>query len=448
VARNISRYRQTLTSVSAEELTFRGTGQELALFLNDKWNVSKTLTLSAGLRWEGQWNPQPTRPNPAFPQTAVIPNDLAQWQPRLGLSWNPGQSNRTVVRLSAGIYTARTPANLFQRVFTNNGLTALAIDSRTDPAVLPLLRFPANLNTLPANLRVPVQRVFGFARDFVNPQSAQLSASVDHTIARDLVVSVGYLRNSTWNLQRRLDRNLFPPTINAQGMPIYPTTRPNPSIGILSVNESSAHSSYDGLLLTATKRYAKRYQFQVNYTYSKSRDDDSNERNFSQEPALNVFDLSSQRAASKQDIRNNLNVNSTVDLGWGVTFSGIVLARSGLPFTRVIGVDTQSDGNDDNDRAIINGRVVPRNDGRQPAFFSMDLRLLKAIRLGDRKSLMFSAEGFNVTKNANRNFGNDGISVWGTPAAPVATRDQPLFAPSTARYGGPRQLQLGARFVF
>lgn len=37
VARNISRYRQTLSGVSAEELTFRGHGQELAFFINDKW---------------------------------------------------------------------------------------------------------------------------------------------------------------------------------------------------------------------------------------------------------------------------------------------------------------------------------------------------------------------------------------------------------------------------
>jgi len=448
VARNINRYRQTLTSVSQEELTFRGTGQEMALFITDKWSVSQDVTITAGLRWEGQWNPQPTNPNPAIPQTAQIPNDLGQWQPRLGLAWSPGKSKSTVVRLSAGIFTARTPANLFQRVFTNNGITAIGIDSRTDPSVLPLLRFPNNLQTLPANLRVPIQRVFGFAGDFKNPESGQLSASVEQRVARDFTVSVGYLRNSTWNLQRRLDRNLFPPTINEQGMPIYPRTRPNPAIGILSINESSAHSSYDGLLLTASKRYSKRYLFQANYTYSKTWDDDSNERNFSQEPALNVYDLTTQRAYSKQDIRHNLNASTTVDLGGGVTLSGIMLGRSGLPFTRVIGFDTQNDGNDDNDRAIVNGQVAARNDGRQPLFFSLDLRLMKAFRLGDKRSLMLSAEGFNVTKHANRNFGNDGISEWGTPASPVATRDQPLFAPSTARYGGPRQMQLGLRFVF
>jgi len=40
------------------------------------------------------------------------------------------------------------------------------------------------------------------------------------------------------------------------------------------------------------------------------------------------------------------------------------------------------------------------------------------------------------------------IRVYGTPAAPVATAGQPLFAPSTARFGGPRQIQLGLRANF
>ena len=55
---------------------------------------------------------------------------------------------------------------------------------------------------------------------------------------------------------------------------------------------------------------------------------------------------------------------------------------------------------------------------------------------------------FNVTRASNFNFANDSISVYGTPAAPVATAGQPLFAPSTARFGGPRQVQLGLRAVF
>ena len=217
---------------------------------------------------------------------------------------------------------------------------------------------------------------------------------------------------------------------------------------MLSINESSAHSSYDGFLLTATKRFSRRFQVQANYILSTTYDDDSNERNFSRETTLNPFDLKSERAYSKQHIRHNINVNSLVRMPLGVTLSGIVIARSGLPFTPVIGTDQQNDANDDNDWAIINNRVAGRNSMRQPSFLDLDLRIQKSFRFSDRRQLTVLAEGFNITKSANRKFGVDGVSVYGPPAAPVATAGQPLFAPSTARFGGQRQLQLGARFAF
>jgi hypothetical protein len=447
--RRIDRYRQTLPGFDPQDLIFRGTQKELAFFVQDKVALRRDLTLTAGLRWEGQWNPQPTRPNPEVAQTARIPNDLAQWQPRLGLAWSADTSGRTVVRLSAGLYAARTPANLFQRVFTDNGITAVAVDSRVDKSILGLLDFPNPLRSLPPSLRVVTPQIFGFAPGFRNPRSFQAAASIEHLLGNDVILSAGYMHSSTWNLQRRLDRNLFPPTIDATGMPIFPPNRrPNPKIGQLSINESSAHSSYDGLVLTVTRRFVKRVHFQANYTLSRTVDDDSNERNFNRETALNPFDLSLERGYSKQDVRHNFHLNGLVELPRGFTVSGIVATHSAFPYTPVIGFDIQNDGNDVNDRAIINGQVAQRNSLRQPAFFNLDLRMLKAFRLGEGRHLDLTAEAFNVTRARNKNFGNDSISTFGLPSQPVATAGQPLFAPSTARFGGPRQLQLGVRFVF
>ena len=118
------RFRQTFPfSNNAEDLIYRGTVREFALFVQDKIKVSKQLTINAGLRYEAQYNPQPKNPNPLIPQTALIPNDTRQFQPRLGLAYDVGGRSSTVIRFSAGIFTARTPANLFQRVSTDNGLT-------------------------------------------------------------------------------------------------------------------------------------------------------------------------------------------------------------------------------------------------------------------------------------------------------------------------------------
>ena len=89
--------------------------------------MTDKLTVTAGLRWDAQWNPQPSDPNPAIPSTTYIPSDLSQWQPRLGVAWAP--DSKTVLRASAGLYDAPTPATYFQRVFTDNGLNTTVADS-------------------------------------------------------------------------------------------------------------------------------------------------------------------------------------------------------------------------------------------------------------------------------------------------------------------------------
>jgi hypothetical protein len=61
----------------------------LQFFANAKAPITKDLTLTAGLRWEAQFNPAPSAPNPAIAQTRTIPSDLTQFQPRLGLAWTP-----------------------------------------------------------------------------------------------------------------------------------------------------------------------------------------------------------------------------------------------------------------------------------------------------------------------------------------------------------------------
>jgi len=445
--RKISRYRQTVLVFNPADAFFAGRQTETAAHVQDKL-VLGDVTLTAGLRWEGQWNPQPTKPNPAIPYTAHIPNDLKQWQPRGGLAWSIRGAGKTVVRVSGGVYDARTPATLFQRVFTDNGVTTIAVDSKFDPSVLNVLTFPLPLTSVPAGINVAAPRVFGFDPNFKNPRSWQGSATVEQLIGENVTLSVGYLYNATHNLQRRLDRNLFPPTINAAGMPIFPTTRPDPTIGSLSINESTAHSRYDALAVSLTHRLASRFQMQANYALARNLDDDSNEHLFRRETALNPFDLAPEWTYAKNDIRHNANVNALADIPGGFTAGAILFARTGLPYTPIIGFDTQNDANDENDRAVINGRVVGRNSFRQPAFFDLDLRLLKAFRIGEGRQVELIAEVFNVTRAKNLNFGVDAVSPFGTAAQPVATAGQPLFAPSTARFGGPRQVQLGMRVVF
>lgn len=493
------RYRGFLVGTSTgEPATFQGTQQEIAAFINDKIRINSRLTLTAGLRWEGQFNPQPVSPNPDIPVTQRIPNDLEQWQPRLGLAWDVTGQGKTVVRASAGLFSARTPATLFQRVTTENGLGLLGftIDSNQlsssgtrsranfITSLISTAGFPNIITNFAAEgivLRNTVsagndfrlqdfpQRVYGFAPDFQNPRSFQTSLTVEHQLSKNWSVTVGFIRNSTWDLQRRVNRNLPAPgtpghIVNGNSGYVFFDLAQRPiqivngrNYGAILVNESSAHSSYNGGTLTVTRRYANHFQVQANYTFARAFDDDSNERNFSQEFALNPFDLRAERGPSKQDIRHNFNVSGLIDLPYGFIVSGIITTRSGLPFTPIFGDDINNDGND-NDRAIVNGVVVGRNSYRQPYAFDLDMRVVKTFKFGETKRIEVLAEVFNLTRNTNKNFGVDAIGTVAGPrpqASGVITTDplnqagfQPFSAPSTARFGGPRQVQIGARFTF
>ncbi len=491
---NIPRRLEQTILVFPDLATARGDQKEYAFYVQDKYKVSKNLTLNFGLRWEGLDNPTPPTPNPLYAVPQRIPDDWKQWQPRLGGAWDIFGNGNSVLRVSSGIYAARTPSTLFIRPFVENGiisrfvrldevsgacrtsLTATNCVLRRNPdgttganfrAAFPNLLLPSQ-----ANLADPLRnRVFGFDSDFKNPRSFQASATWEQKIGEDLVLSVGYLRNSTWNLQRRLNRNLRPPTLDAvTGNPVFatfPTGRIDPTINWISVNESSAHSDYNALTASVTRRLTNRFSLSANYTFARNRDDDSNERNFDREPTLNPYDLKAEAGYSKQDVRHNLNISGVFDLGKGFTVSSIIITRSGFPYTALMGDEFNNDGNEDNDRAIIDGKVVGRNTLRQPKFLNVDLRLLKTFTFSEKYKLALSAEVFNLSKAKNLGFGPDAVSEVCTDVADFIGANpsglnitcptgfsaskfagEAFTAPSTSRFGGPRQLQLGVRFSF
>ena len=98
---------------------------EPAVFVQDKWQPNRNLTVQYGLRWEVQKQPDPItppsevfyarlhrqdRPQPgAFPSDGTIPSDKKMWQPRSASRGIPTATASTVVRLNGGIFYARIP---------------------------------------------------------------------------------------------------------------------------------------------------------------------------------------------------------------------------------------------------------------------------------------------------------------------------------------------------
>jgi Carboxypeptidase regulatory-like domain/TonB dependent receptor len=439
---NPRRFQQTIPITNNPH--YQATVNDLAFYGNLRIALRPTLFLTAGIRWAAQWNPQPPAP------AQNIPSDLKQWQPRLGIAWSP--TPKTTLRLSTGLYIAPTPATFFHRIFTDGGSQTYILDSYFDPTLLAitggLTPFPHALGSAPAGLSIYNAQIIGIASNFRNPTSFQTAASIEQQINAKFEFTAGYLRNSTWALERRLDQNLNPPTAILNGNPVFPSTRPVAGVGRFLVEQSAAHSTYDGGFLTIKAPISARSTIMANYTISRTIDDDSSSTPYSPVTAVNPFSPQQERADSLFDARQIFNLNAIFNLPAGFKANPLFVTRSGIPYTPIIGFDTQNDANDLNDRATVNGAVAGRNSMRQPAFSSLDLRLVKDFTLkGEGHHLDLFMDIFNIVGAKNLRFDSNGLSYFGNAANPVFSAGQPLFAPGVTHLGGPRTIQFTARLV-
>lgn len=446
------RFQQTFITGNTR---YSGSVNELALYANARLQLRPELYLTAGLRWAGQWNPQPGTVNSQLAVTQKIPNDLSQWQPRVALAWDARRS--MVVRASAGLFAAPTPAAFFHRVFADNGAQTITADSYFDGALLSLTGAstlaPHALGAAPGNLTTPHALVEGIDPGFRNPRTLGSAISVDQKVSPKLEMTAGYVFANSWRLERQLDENLNAPvSFTAAGTPVFPTVRPIAGVGRLLVIQSTAHSTYDAGYLSLNAPISRRTTLLANYTLAHNRDDDSSTGPYDPVTAVNPFNLRAERAFSNLDQRHTLNVNAIVNLPVGFKLNPIFDAHSGAPYTPIVGFNTQNDANDWNARAVIvgpNGGVMAeRNSYRQPVFTDFDLRVVKDFTLkGEGHHLDLFMDLFNLGGAQNRRFDPSGTSLFGNAAHPVASAGQALFAPGVTKFGGPREIQFTARLV-
>jgi hypothetical protein len=442
------RFQQTFVTGNTR---YTGSISELSLYANARFQVRPALFLTAGLRWAAQWNPQPAQANPHIAITQRVPNDLSQWQPRAALAWDA--TKKTVVRLSSGLFAAPTPATFLHRVFADSGAQTITADSYFDTSLLALAgattSSPHALGGAPGGLATPYALVVGIDSRFRNVRSMESAISVDQRVSPKLELTAGYIHAASWKLERQLDTNLNPPeAFTTSGTPVFPPARPIASYGRVLSIQSEAHSSYNGVYLTVNAPISRRTTVLSNYTVSRTRDDDSSEGPYDAVTAVNPFNLNAERGFSSLDQRQTLNVDAIINLPVGFKLDPFFEAHSGLPYTSIIGFDTQNDANDWNDRAVINGAMVARNSGRQPTFSDFDVRVVKDFTLkGEGHHLDLFMDVFNLGGAQNLRFAPSATSLFGNAAHPVNSAGMPLYAPGVTRLGGPREIQFTARLV-
>ena len=195
---------------------------------------------------------------------------------------------------------------------------------------------------------------------------------------------------------------------------------------------------------------SSRYAAQANYTLGRARGDVDNFRlNTSFVPGLTAIDgdRNYQWGPSDTDAPHVFVASGTYEAPFGIRVGGILFARSGFPYTGVVGVDADGDGFTGNPpgNAVSSSygdrpASLTRNSFRLPSIVTLDTSVAYDLKLVGAQRLEIRLDAFNLLNRKNIQALNNIIGL--NPAAPPAT-----FGTITA-VRDQRQAQIAVRYRF
>jgi len=427
----------------------------------------------------------------------IAHDTLTNFGPRIGFAYRLG--GRTVVRGAAGIVYDNWAAvsqmaqniegawpDIGQLIANNLNQPSASFPTPTISAQDPFAGGGSGLFPAPT----PFNQVLWFYDPHIrNPYSMQWNFGVQRELSSSTTVDVNYVGSGS----RRLNVGGYYNTALTPG-PGDPQSRaPFPYIAPTFYDRSIGNGNYHALQIGLNKRYSKGLAYQVAYTYSKSIDEASSGWFGVEGQSLtDPYNVAGSRGPSGFDLRHTLSVNTVyqIPVGHGKRFStknsvldyvlgnwqlnNIFTARSGVPFNVYFGAsDLANTGNvswaqyeranlvgDPHNGSCPNGSSVGsvdcifntsafappaqytfgnsgRDAFRSPSFWNLDTSLFRQFPFwGEDRRIEFRAEAFNLFNTV----------ILGTPGHDISNRSS--FGKANGTANSPRQLQLGAKFIF
>ncbi len=429
-------------------------------WVQDDWKISRKVTLNLGLRYDndlGIFNPN-LHLKTGYPTAHTNPDLM--FQPRVGFTYDPTGSRKTVIRGGAGIFYSFVNANATIDGQIFNGQTTLS------PAITPTAANPINLANpwngvtgaqfLSGQVPVSTQSIQVLDPDVRTPYSLQASIGVARQITRDWSMTADFVHFRVYHDWVDIDGNLsYNP---ATGYPLNPATNGRPLPYYAGVRDfatpDAASQIYDGLQVGIQHRFAQSFSASIAYTLQRLKD--SNTGSSPGGLPNNPFNLAGEWGPSYDQQRHTLSLTGAYSLKWGFSLSGALHYGSGQNFivtssqnpfgltyfTSRIFTNTT--------RYYINPKevspaqglpgydIVARDSFIGQPIIRVDMRLSKTFTVKDRFRFTPMIEAFNLFNHSN--FGNYQLNVnvasFGLPAQ---VTDLPYY---------PRMLQFAGRFEF
>jgi hypothetical protein len=360
---------------------------DLGAFLQDDWRVAPNLTLSAGLRWEGQ-------------------NNIHDWHdfaPRFSFAWSPKLSGstgrpKTVIRGGFGMFYIRFADDSVAYAEQNNGLNQQ----------LYLLQNPTSLRSFYPNVP-PIsdldqsnQRLRYLIGDEVRaPYLIQTAIGVERQLFNRTTLSVNY--TNTRGVHQFDTRNINAP-LPGTANPADPNSgvRPYGPIGDLYLYESAGLLKQQQVVFRVNSQIGRRASLFGAYIWSHAT---SNTDGLGSLP-VNQYNMNAEWGLSSLNVANRAFIGGSIRGPLKLQFSPFIIARSSIPFNITTGTDNNHDGVV-NDRPGIasgpgagivltpygylnpnpqpGGPTIGRNIGIGPDQVSVNLRLSRTWGFGTTK---------------------------------------------------------------
>lgn len=469
---------------------------DYAGYVQDDWKVMKRFTVNLGLRYDYEQLPSPKIPNPAAPQTGVLPSDKNNFSPRVGFAWDAFGDGKTLVHGGFGLYYGRIQNGMIYKALSSTASPNAQFQLNSNASSNVFYPFIVGTGTAPA-----VSNITAFAHGFQNPVSDEFNLSVQQDLGWQTVLGVAYLGSLGKQLPTFVDANIAPATSTKTyaftggplagdkwTVPLY-NTRVNTAYNALTLIRSSVNTNYNALAVTLDHRLTKGVQIGASYTWSKALDygmpqSALADANDATDPFTQVPDYGISANDIPQRFVGNITLMPTFHLenkiaslaanGW--TLAPVWIVQSGVPYsygltggTALAGGSTSYNGSGGlapsaaaNGSAeyvdfraysqyasqdVFNGVTPSRNSVRGTTLDDVDVRLSRAFAFHEKYKLTLSGEAFNLLNRENFTAFNTGAyAITGTTAAYQSTFEQPSGAANTIFRE--RQIQFVGRFEF
>jgi hypothetical protein len=441
------------------------TAHQLSTWFQDDWRATPRLTLNLGLRYdvdlnlmdENNFELNATRqaleaignPYAAFPKTPKL-----DFSPRVGLAYDLSGDGRRVLRGGYGLYfdqynTAAAAGDITAQA--RRPLNALATLTNTAIGVGQLATYRFGIDPVPPQPTEGNRLPLGATGQWIDPnmtdpRTHQAHIGYAHELWANTSVAVDYTHVEGRNEKRQLNIN---PIINGRRrladdfQRVFGNANYLSNVRILSAINKSR---YDALTFLFRRRMP-RMTVQAHYTLAGSYSYGGSTGNRSGANLPQDWDkpfADSEWGPNGPDERHRFVFTGVLEAPYGVQLSPIIQWASARAYNLIAGSDLNGDGTTTGsgaDRWVdpATGQQVSINAGRGDPTFVVDLRTTKFIQLGGERRLGLFVEAFNLFNTVN--FGAE----YQGNARSVEFRQPNGYIPSI---GIPRQVQLGARFLF